>query len=718
MMRLAVFVSGRGSNLRALWGAIRSGYVPAELACVVSDRACAALGWAQEQGIPAHVVPFTEDAEAFAQALQAVLWPYGVEGLVLAGYLRPIPPAVVSAYRDRILNVHPALLPAFGGKGFYGRRVHEAVLASGVRWTGVTVHLVNEAYDAGPIVVQEPVPVLPEDTPESLQARVQAVEHRLLPLAVRWLAQGRIRLQNGRVQLLPPEPVLEQELQVRRALLSVSDKTGLLELARALQELGVELLSTGGTARALREAGLEVTLVEAYTGWPEMLGGRVKSLHPQLHAAILARRDQVADLEALERWGVECIDLVVVNFYPFPKASAQALATQEEAIEQIDIGGPALVRAAAKNHQWVAVLTDPAQYAEILEELRASGGRLSLRTRKQLAQAAFARTAAYEAAIAQYFAQEPWPTWWAQAWPLAQPLRYGENPHQRAAFYGDMAAFIELLHGRELSYNNLLDIDAALQLAEEFAEDAMLCAIFKHTNPCGVALGGSARQAWERALRADPQAPFGGIVIFTHPIDDEAAQAVDQLFTEIILAPDFTPEALERLKQKRHRRLIRWRPAQRPRWQLRSALGGVLVQERDTGADADVSWWVPTRRQPTEAEWRALRFAWRVVRHVKSNAIVVAEEGATLGIGAGQMSRVDAARLAVWKAQQAGFALRGAVAASDAFFPFPDGLEVLAEAGVRAVIQPGGSIRDAEVVAAADRMGVAMVFTGTRHFRH
>jgi phosphoribosylaminoimidazolecarboxamide formyltransferase/IMP cyclohydrolase len=722
IMRIAVFVSGRGSNLRALWKAIQTGRLPATLACVVADRSCPALQWAREQGIEAHLVPFDPTPDVFAEALLSVLRACRVEAIVLAGFLRLLPPAVIRAYENRILNVHPALLPAFGGRGFYGLRVHEAVLRSGVRWSGATVHLVTEDYDAGPIVAQEVVPVLPDDTPETLQARVQQAEHRLLARAVRWLLEGRLELEGGRVRIrMNGAGEREEEVRIRRALLSVSDKTGLLELARGLQELGVELLSTGGTARLLEEAGLQVTRLEAYTGWPEMLGGRVKTLHPRVHGGILARRDVPEDLQALEQWGIEPIDLVVINLYPFREAAADPARTHQEVIEQIDIGGPAMVRAAAKNCRWVAVLTDPAQYPEVLHELRARQGRLSLQTRTRLAREAFTHTAAYEAAIAEYVRRrdpEYWPSWWIEAQPLQAVLRYGENPHQRAAFYGALAPAIEVLHGRALSYNNLLDIEAALRLAGDFSEDRALCAILKHTNPCGVALGESSLEAWERAFQTDRQAPFGGIVIFNRVLDQATALAVDGLFTEILLAPDFEPGALEVLMRKPNRRLVRWRPVPGPDRELRSVLGGLLVQEPDRDGTSTEAWRLCTEQVPTETEWRDLVFAWRVVRHVKSNAIVLARGEATIGIGAGQMSRVDAVRLAIWKAQEAGFDTRGAVAASEAFFPFSDSVEILARAGVRAVVQPGGSVRDPEVIEAANRLGVAMVFTGKRHFRH
>ena len=529
--------------------------------------------------------------------------------------------------------------------------------------------------------------------------------------------------------------------EIRRALLSVSDKTGLVDLARGLASLGVELLSTGGTARALVKAGLTVREVAEVTGFPEMLDGRVKTLHPAIHGGILARRDRAEHEAALLRHGIGAIDLVLVNLYPFESTVARPGVAFEDAIEQIDIGGPAMIRAAAKNHAGVVVLVDPAQYQPVLDELRGPGGRVSAETRRRLALEAFRRTAQYDAAIAAWL-RTPAPA----AAPVAgdalrfpptvhvdaervETLRYGENPHQRAAFYRPVGSLLgagglgtlRQLHGPELSYNNLLDLAAARGLLIELDEPAVV--VVKHTNPCGAAVGPDVVTAFERARASDPVSIYGGIVGINRPVDRRLVAALSGILLEILFAPAFERDALDELRAtKKKLRVIELPvgrpPAGPPPLEVRSVPGGLLVQEADLAGFDPVAARVVSRRQPTPAEWRALRFAWKVVKHVKSNAIVLASEEQVLGVGAGQMSRVDAARLAVMRAREHGHKLGGAAAASDAFFPFRDGLDVVAEAGATAVIHPGGSIRDEEIVAAGDQHGMAMVTTGIRHFKH
>jgi phosphoribosylaminoimidazolecarboxamide formyltransferase/IMP cyclohydrolase len=504
-----------------------------------------------------------------------------------------------------------------------------------------------------------------------------------------------------------------------RALISVYNKAGVVDLARELVGLGVEIVSTGNTKRLLAEAGLSARAVSDVTGFPEILDGRVKTLHPAIHAGLLARRDLPAHMAQLAEHGLAPIDIVVVNLYPFQETVARPGVTLEQAQEQIDIGGVALLRAAAKNFPAVLPLVDPADYAEVLAGLRS--GDLPQSLRRRLAAKTFAHTAAYDAAIAGYLSEEPLPQTLPLAWQQAQPLRYGENPHQAAALYGDFHSLFEQLHGKELSYNNILDTAAAQELIEELptAESAAV-AIVKHTNPCGVGTGPSLIVAWERAFATDREAPFGGIIAANRPVDLELARAIDEIFSEIVIAPDFAPDALELLRKKKNRRLLKaLRPVARAgALTLRSVPGGILAQMADRAPLADEEARVVTQRAPSDEEWRALRFAWRVVKHVKSNAIVYAAADRTLGIGAGQMSRVDSSRLAVWKAQNAGLSLAGSVVASDALFPFADGVEAALAAGATAIIQPGGSVRDADVIAAADAAGAAMVFTGRRHFRH
>ena len=527
-----------------------------------------------------------------------------------------------------------------------------------------------------------------------------------------------------------PDPV------IRRALISVSDKTGLVDLGRALTERGVAILSTGGTAKALQDAGIPVTDIAAHTGFPEMMDGRLKTLHPLVHGGLLAVRGNAEHTRAAEAHGIAPIDLLVVNLYPFEATVAKG-AVFEDCIENIDIGGPAMIRAAAKNHAAVTVVVEPADYARVLAEMAERGGATSLALRKALAAKAYARTAAYDAAISGWFANElgePAPAWRAVGGKLAQALRYGENPHQRAAFYltGEPRPGVATAvqhQGKELSYNNLADTDAALELVAEFDPKlSPAVAIIKHANPCGVALGKTLAEAYARAFRCDPVSPFGGIIALNRPIDEEAARAIAAIFTEVVIAPDATPEAKAVFAKKKNLRLLTTGGLPDPRspgLAFRSLAGGFLVQSRDNAVVEDLELKVVTKRQPTEQELADLKFAFKVAKHVKSNAIVYAKDGATVGIGAGQMSRLDSARIAALKAADAAKAAaeaepltRGSVVASDAFFPFADGLLAAAEAGATAVIQPGGSLRDEEVIAAADAAGLAMLFTALRHFRH
>jgi phosphoribosylaminoimidazolecarboxamide formyltransferase / IMP cyclohydrolase len=518
------------------------------------------------------------------------------------------------------------------------------------------------------------------------------------------------------------------EVRVRRALLSVSDKSGIVEFAQGLAELGVELVSTGGTSAALSDAGVSVRAIEDFTGFPEMMDGRVKTLHPRLYAGLLARRDQDEHLQAAAEQEIEQVDLVCVNLYPFEQTVARGDACEAEVIENIDIGGPTMIRAAAKNSSFAAVVVDPQDYGRVLEELRESDGRLSLATRKALAGKAFACTARYDAAISTWFAaheSEGFPDSRRDSYEKVTDLRYGENPHQQAAFYAragsptHLLAGVEQLHGKELSFNNLLDLSSARELVEEFSEPA--CAIVKHNNPCGCAIGDTALQAYEHAFACDPESAYGGVIAVNRPVDLAFAEALGKQFIEVLLAPGYDAAALEALQVKKNVRLLElsdW-PAPLREVESKPVIGGQLVQTHDVVSETREQMSTMTARRPTEEEWRDLLFAWTVCRHVRSNAIVLAAGGATIGIGAGQMSRVDAVRIAVQKAQKfLPDALAGSSLASDAFFPFPDGPQIALDVGITAIIQPGGSVRDEEVVAAVDAAGAAMVATGVRHFRH
>ena len=527
----------------------------------------------------------------------------------------------------------------------------------------------------------------------------------------------------------PPaaEATAPGDVRIRRALLSASDKRGLVEFARGLSDLGVEIVSTGGTAHELEAEGIESRPVEDYTGFPEILDGRVKTLNPRIYAGLLAVRSDDEHVGTLNDHGVDPIDLVCVNLYPFERVSSRRGVEDDEVIENIDIGGPTLIRAAAKNHAFAAVVVTPESYDAVLGELEENEGKLSLRTRHALAMEAFAYTARYDAAIARWFAEreEDFPAQYTRSFEKVLDLAYGENPHQRAAYYAETAArthlmsMVSKLHGKELSFNNLLDLDAGRRIVDDFELPAV--AIIKHTNPCGAAVGAGVNEAFDKALATDPQSAFGGVFCFNRRVDRTLAEKLAEMFVEAVFAPGYDDDALEVLQEKPNVRLLEnqeRRTIPVTEHDVKRVRGGILVQDRDTGMEDREAMQVATMRKPTEEEWGELLFGMRVCKHVRSNAIVLSGGLGTLGVGAGQMSRVDSVRIAIDKARAAGRSLEGAAMASDAFFPFPDGPQAAIEAGVRAIIQPGGSQRDHEVVDACDAAGVAMVFTARRHFRH
>jgi phosphoribosylaminoimidazolecarboxamide formyltransferase/IMP cyclohydrolase len=520
---------------------------------------------------------------------------------------------------------------------------------------------------------------------------------------------------------------------IKTALVSVYDKTGILEFAKGLREMGIELLSTGGTARLFKDNSIAVREISDYTGFPEILDGRVKSLHPKIHAGLLYKRGNASHLQTIEKLGIRPIDMVVVNLYPFEQVTSKTVEV-EEALENIDVGGPTMIRSAAKNYHSVAVVTDPADYPLILSELQGSAGQLSEGTRFRLMLKAFQRTAAYDVSISTYFLNQRGPSEWRapdrllMAFEKVQDLRYGENPHQKAAVYRDpqasycIAVAKQLSTAKTLSYTNILDADAAYSLIREF-QDECASVIIKHTNPCGVGKGETLRASCEKALATDPASAFGGVYAFSKVVDSQTAQILEDKFIEVILAPGYEPEALRKLSAKKNRRIldlsdIFLEKSHQHEKNFRGILGGVLYQERDELLLDEKTLRVVTKRRPTRDEENALRFAWTLVKHLKSNAIVLCSKDQLVGVGAGQMSRVDSCKIALMKAREAGLRVEGTVMASDAFFPFRDSVDVMGNAGVSAIIQPGGSIRDQEVIQAADEFGMAMQFTGIRHFRH
>jgi phosphoribosylaminoimidazolecarboxamide formyltransferase/IMP cyclohydrolase len=752
--RIAVGVSGTGSNLRALQAASVRGALNAEIALVFADRECPALDWAVEQGIETLLVPAAPRGDDAARAdedriLAETLTAVAPELVVLAGYMRVVGPATLAAFPDRILNLHPALLPCFPG----AHAVRDA-LAAGVKVTGVTVHLVDSSLDGGPIVLQDSVTVLPGDTEETLFERIHAVEHRLLPRAVGLALAGALSIgSDGRSVRVDASRAAEKMPVPRRALLSCSDKSGLAEFAAGLVRLGFELVSTGGTARALRSSGLPVTDVAAVTGFPEMLDGRVKTLHPRVHAGILADRRLASHREALAAASIDPFDLVVVNLYPFAAAADKPGVRFDDLVEEIDVGGPSMVRAAAKNHANVAIVTSPSRYAAVLEELE-SRGAIGEGLRCALAIEAFRHTAAYDARISSELpgrmaaagielpdepgmpgSADPYPPTLVVGLEKVETLRYGENPHQQAARYrrpgstkwaGPFATGGSILQGKALSYNNVLDASGADALARGLRGPAVV--IVKHTNPCGAAERATLAEAWRDALAGDPVSAYGGVVAVTREVDAATAEEMARIFLEVIVAPSFSAEALDILSRKTNLRLLldpilrttEAAPPPDPLGSIRVAGGGVLVTAPDVLPDDPAAWSCATSRTPTDQERRDLDLAWRLCRGVVSNAIVLVRDGMEIGLGSGQTSRVDAARQAVAKAIafQGPDVLRGAACGSDAFYPFPDAVEVCLEAGVTAFAQPGGSVHDAEAIAAAEKAGATMLITGRRHFRH
>jgi len=752
--RIAVGVSGTGSNLRALQAASSRGALDAEIVLVFADRDCAALDWAVEQGIETLLVPAAPRGDDAGRAdedriLAETLIAVAPELVVLAGYMRIVGPATLAAFANKILNLHPALLPCFPG----AHAVRDA-LAAGVKMTGVTVHFVDSSLDGGPIVLQDSVTVLPGDTEDSLFERIHAVEHRLLPKAVGLALAGALSVaSDGRSVRVDAARAAEKMPVPRRALLSVSDKTGLAEFGAGLVRLGFELVSTGGTARALRTVGLPVTDVAAVTGFPEMLDGRVKTLHPRVHAGILADRRLTSHREALAAASIDPFDLVVVNLYPFAATADKPGVRFDDLVEEIDIGGPSMVRAAAKNHASVAIVTSPSRYAAVLDELERNGS-IGEGLRCALAIEAFRHTAAYDARISSELpgrmaaagielpdepgmpgCADPYPPTLVVGLEKVETLRYGENPHQQAARYrrpgstkwaGPFATGGSILQGKALSYNNVLDASGADALARGLRGPAVV--IVKHTNPCGAAERATLAEAWRDALAGDPVSAYGGVVAVTREIDSVTAQEMARIFLEVIVAPSYSGGALEILSRKANLRLLvdpilrttEPAPAPDPLGSIRVAGGGVLVTAPDVLPDDPARWKCATSREPTDQERRDLDLAWRLCRGVVSNAIVLVKDGMEIGLGSGQTSRVDAARQAVAKAIafQGADALKGAACGSDAFYPFPDAVEVCLEAGVTAFAQPGGSVRDAEAIAAAEKAGATMLITGTRHFRH
>ncbi|MBI4657101.1 MAG: bifunctional phosphoribosylaminoimidazolecarboxamide formyltransferase/IMP cyclohydrolase [Elusimicrobia bacterium] len=746
MKNITVFVSGEGTNLQALIDAVKTGQIRGKIGLVVSSKKDAgALKRAEKESIPNFVVSAKdfETPEKHDEYLVQLCEKHKTDLVCLAGYMLKLGHQMLKTYHNRIMNIHPALLPCFGGKGMYGIKVHETVIKSGVKLSGCTVHFVDEEYDSGPIILQHTVCVFQDDTPETLAKRISPQEHILYPRAVSLFCEDRLELTENRVKILPKK--LEENKKIKRALISVSNKTGIVEFAKELVKNGVELISTSGTYKLLKESGMPVRLLEEITNFPEILSGRVKTLHPAVHAGILFKRQDAKHREEVIKFGIESIDMVVVNLYPFGETAKKSAPWSEELIENIDIGGVALLRAAAKNYEDVVVIAQPSDYGKILAEMRTNNGNLSIESRKELSIKAFEHTAGYDSAIFKTLAVGAVPAGNGGAQdtnppfvPLLQrgkegdftqtleiklnkisDLRYGENPHQKSALYSknDRLPFKQL-QGKELSYNNILDAYGAHQAVLEFEKPA--CVIFKHVTPCGVGTGDDVIEAFERAWNTDPLSAFGGIIAVNRKFDFKIAEFLGKKFLEVICAPDFDEKALELLSKKQNLRALKWVSFPKDTFILKSVGDEALAVEDDKILLTD-KWEIPTVKKPSGDEEDGLRFAWTAAKYVRSNAIVFADKNRTVGIGAGQMSRVDSVFMAAHKYRQ--FLKNNPkpqilVMASDAFFPFPDAIEEAAKAGITAVIQPGGSVNDQEAIKAADKLGLSMVLTGIRHFRH
>jgi phosphoribosylaminoimidazolecarboxamide formyltransferase/IMP cyclohydrolase len=747
-MNVAVLASGTGTNLQALIDRVH-GRDGITIVAVGSDRPDAqALERARASGIPERAFVLSDFPGRRERDLAMADWlqSLGVELVVAAGYMRLLDPAFLDAFPQRVINVHPALLPAFPGL-----HVVQQALDYGVKVFGVTVHFLDSGVDTGPIILQRALHLPDAGDVDQVLTALHPIEHELLVEAVMLISQGAVGFDSAHprrvlISSLRPQPSGDRvgvmataeevdpvELaaeaapgpKIRRALLSVSDKTGIVEFARGLADLGVEIISTGGTAGQLSSAGVPVRSITDLTGFPEIMDGRVKTLHPKLYAGLLAVRDNPEHVQAAQEHSVEFVDLVCVNLYPFERTVAQPGVADGDVIENIDVGGPTMIRAAAKNFVYAAPVVSPESYDAVLAELRETGGHLSRSTRQSLAAAAFAYTARYDTAIARWFQEkhEDFPSLFVRAFEQVLELSYGENPHQRAAYYEQVGApshvlsQVSQLGGKPISFNNLLDLDAGQQLLAEFDEPA--CVIIKHNNPCGVAVGPTALEAYSNAFACDPMSAFGGIVCLNRGVDAELAAALKEQFIEVLFARGYSADALTALAEKQNMRILDDQDEHRgvggSEPHVRQVLGGLLVQDRDSGIERRADMQVVSAREPTESEWRDLQFAWVVCKHVKSNAIVICRDGATIGIGAGQMSRVDSVRVAIEKARDG---VAGGALASDAYFPFSDGPELALEAGVASIVQPGGSVRDNLTVEAVDKAGAAMVFTGHRHFRH
>lgn len=702
-LRIAVFASGNGSNAERVADHLRQSPWGRVTVVLTNNPKAGVLDRAKRLGLRSMVLP--PSVYGNGEQLNALLTAEGIDFVVLAGWLKHLPDATVAAWRGRIVNIHPSLLPRHGGPGMYGMRVHASVLAHGDAESGITIHHVNEVYDQGEVIHQVRLAVQPGWDADTLAQEIHALEHAHFPTVIENLLQTMHETANTQVGMKP----------IKTALVSVYHKEGLDLIALQLKALGVQMISTGGTSDFLKGLGIEVMDVADLTAYPSILGGRVKTLHPKVFGGILGRRADAGDVATMEQYGIPEIDLVIVDLYPFEDTVASG-ASEEAIIEKIDIGGISLIRAAAKNFKDVLCLPSRKHYEAFHTLLIAQGGSFDLDQRKWFAAEAFDVSSHYDSMIYGHLVGTP--RSFKRSYQRSQELRYGENPHQKATFYGDLDAQFEQLHGKPLSYNNLLDIDAAMQLMDDFKAGAPCFAIFKHTNPCGVATGSSLAEAWRRALECDPISAFGGIIICNGRVDADVAQAIQEIFFEVLIADDFSDDAYGILIQKKNRILLRRKPLPLPGTTVRSVANGLLVQDRDNLLPDTLVYEPKSSRQVTENELADIVFGEKVGKHLKSNAIAIVKNQQLIGMGCGQTSRVDALKQSIGKARERGFDLKGSVLYSDAFFPFADSAELALGAGIEVLAEPGGSLRDQDTIDYCEQHGMCLVFTKFRHFKH
>lgn len=715
MLKIGVLISGGGTNLQALIDNTLNNTIDGKIELIISNKASSGLKRGELAGIESLFIDprgFRTDEE-YNLRLVEEFKKRDIDLIVLAGYLKILSKEFIKEYKNRIINIHPSLIPLFCGDGYYGEKVHAAVLESGEKYSGATLHFVDEGVDTGPIILQRKVEVEKDDTVKSLQQKVLKIEHEIIVEGVKLFSQGKIRLEGKKT-------IINRGGAMKRALISVYDKEGIVEFAKNLELLNWEIISTGGSFKKLKEAGVNVIEVDEITGFPEILGGRVKTLNPLIHGGILYKRDDKEHQKTIDDMNIHSIDMVVNNLYPFEEMLKKK-ASQEDMIENIDIGGPSMIRAAAKNYRDVIIVTDPGDYELIIERLRLDS--MDENFKRSLAKKAFNYTAYYDSLISGYFNEldeDKFPERITLTFKRNSKLRYGENPHQKAAFYEELKdtegtlSSLKQLHGKELSFNNINDSNGALKILKEFQEPTIVGV--KHANPSGIGSADTIFEAFKKMYQCDSESIFGGIIASNREIDIETAKMIGDIFIEVVLAPSYSKDAMEVLTKKKNIRIIQIDHIGRNNYDeldMKKTIGGLLVQERDEILLEEYK--VVTKREPTKEELEDLLFSFKCVKHINSNGVVIVKDKATLGFGLGEVNRYWATGKAIERSEEK---ISGSVIASDGFFPFKDSIEVLGEAGVKAIIQPGGSIKDAEVIEEADKHGIAMIFTGIRHFKH